>query len=148
MNITLANIDLQNPDHVEHAIGSLRAYASIPAAFLSTMSSVTLSFDGVDTTMPPAAAVDPSCAVPNLEEKLGIYGKTTRALLQRMIALAAASERGTVTLEEVAADMGISLDTARANLRNAGRTASAYKVSLPLLPAWNAEKGHNEYRIA
>lgn len=138
MNITLANIDLQNPDHVEHAIGSLRAYASIPAAFLSTMSSVTLSFDGGDTTMTPRDAVEGA-----EEDKLGIYGKTTRTLLQTMLARIRA--QGSTTLEEAATDMGVSLDTARANLRNAGRTAAAYKVSLPVAPKWDHEKGRNDY---
>jgi hypothetical protein len=148
VNITLANIDLQNLEHVEHAIGSLRAYASIPAAFLSTMTDITLDFSGGDTVLTPAPAADPSYAVPNLEEKLGIYGKMTRELLRCMVTLATASEKGTVTLEEASDYLGISLDTARANLRNAGRTAAARKVSLPLIPAWNAEKGYNEYRIA
>ena len=141
MNITLANIDLQNPNHVEHAIGSLRAYASIPAAFLSTMTDITLSFDGGDTTMTSRDAVEGA-----EEDRLGIYGKTTRTLLQTM--LARAKTQGSTTLEEAATDMGVSLDTVRANLRNAGRTAAAYKVSLPLTPMWNAEKGHNEYHIA
>jgi len=141
VNITLENIDLRNPEHVEHVIASLRASATIPAAFLGTVKDITVAFDGGDTTVTSRDAVEGA-----EEDRLGIYGKTTRTLLQTMLARAKA--QGSTTLEEVATDMGVSLDTARANLRNAGRTAAAYKVSLPLTPVWNAADGRNEYRIA
>ena len=44
-----------------------------------------------------------------------------------------------------AKEAGISLDTARAYLRNAGRTASAYKVALPVKPEWQHDTGRNTY---
>jgi hypothetical protein len=148
VNITLENIDLQNPDHVTHAIESLRAYASIPAAFLSTLTDISLCFDGRDTVMTPASTPAPtpvSQTTSAPENKLGIYGKTTRTFLLTMITRV--QQQGSATLEEVASDMGIPLDSARAYLRNAGRTAAAYKVLLPVAPTWNPEKGCNEYRL-
>jgi hypothetical protein len=59
--------------------------------------------------------------------------------------LARIAKQGSTTLEDAATEAGISLDTARAYLRNAGRTAAAHKVALPVAPKWDHEKGRNDY---
>ena len=141
MNITLENIDLTNAEHLAHAHAALDAYAALSPEFLACVRDVCIDFHTLDLTpmsAPPSAA--PAAAQ---EEALGIYGKTTRSFLQQM--LARIDAQGSTTLEEVATDMGITLDTARAYLRNGGRTASAYKVSLPVAPKWDHEKGRNDY---
>lgn len=141
MNITLTDIDLTNPQHLAHAVESLNAYAAIPPALLQGVKDVDIDFRTFDLV--PMNALPSPHLVPSKDEMLGIYGKTTRAFLQQM--LARIDAHGSTTLEDVATDMGISLDTARAYLRNAGRTASAYKVSLPVVPKWDHEKGRNDY---
>jgi hypothetical protein len=77
-------------------------------------------------------------------DPLAIYGAKTRLFLELMTARI--ERHGLATLAEVANDMGISLDAARAHLRNAGRTASAHNVSLPVHPTWQPEHGYNVYR--
>jgi len=141
VNITLENIDLTNTEHLAHAQSALEIYATLSSALLATVQDIRIDFHAV-----PVVAVNstpaPGCTAAQ-EEALGIYGKTTRAFLQQM--LARIDAQGSTTLEDVSTDMGIGLDTARAYLRNAGRTASAHKVSLPVAPKWDHEKGRNDY---
>lgn len=134
MNIIVANIDLTDPACIDHVAASLRAYAAIPAAYLSAVKDITIDFS--EMAEPPSSTSAPS-------NPLAIYGVKTRPFLETMLARIA--KHGTTTLEEAAKDAGISLDTARAYLRNAGRTAVAYKVALPVVPKWNPEKGYNAY---
>lgn len=138
MNITFENIDLTNAEHLAHALGALNNYAKLSPTILSGVRDIRIDFREADLVTMSAPS-----SVPSQEDALGIYGKTTRAFLQQM--LARIDAQGSTTLEEVATDMDISLDTARAYLRNAGRTASAYKVSLPVAPKWDHEKGRNDY---
>ena len=141
MNITLENIDLTNTEHLAHALSALNAYAALSPDLLSGVENIRIDFRTLDLI--PMRACPPSASAPSLEEALGIYGKTTRAFLQQT--LGRIDAQGSTTLEDVATDMGISLDTARAYLRNAGRTASAHKVPLPVKPKWDHEKGRNDY---
>lgn len=141
MNITLENIDLTNAAHLAHAQSALEIYATLSSALLATVQDIRIDFHAVPVVaVTPVPASGPTSAQ---EEALGIYGKTTRSFLEAM--LARIDAQGSTTLEEVATDMGITLDTARAYLRNGGRTASAYKVSLPVAPKWDHEKGRNDY---
>jgi hypothetical protein len=137
VNITFENIDLTDSVHVEHAVSSLRAYAALPPLLLHDTRSVTVDFGNGNLLSSGAPAV------PN--DPLTIYGKTTRTFLEIM--LGRIRQDGKTTLETVASDMKVPLDTARAYLRNAGRTAGAYKVSLPVAPTWNPESGCNEYTL-
>jgi hypothetical protein len=131
MNITIVDIDLTNAASVEHAVDNLRAFAALAPSVLRATQSVTLI---VPTDEVVAAGSD---------NPLAIYGKTTRAFLEVM--LARIEKHGSTTLEDAATDAHISLDTARAYLRNAGRSAGAHKVSLPVAPTWDHEKGRNDY---
>lgn len=134
MNVTLSNIDLTNPACIDHVVASLRAYATIPEAYLSAVQDITIDFaqvmEGPSERAPAADA-------------LAIYGAKTRPFLETMLARIA--KQGSTTLEDAATEAGISLDTARAYLRNAGRTAAAHKVALPVAPKWDHEKGRNDY---
>lgn len=140
MNITFENIDLTDSLNVDHAISSLRAYAALPPALLRDMRSVTINFASIN-----ALASEGPSSYNDEPYDLGVYGKTTRTFLETMLLLI--QKDGKTTLESVAAHMGVSLDTARAYLRNAGRTAGAYKISLPVAPTWNHDAGCNEYTV-
>lgn len=147
MNITLENIDIKNPQHLAHA---REIYATLSSALLATVQDIRIDFRTLDlipmhATDEMPAGTDEVPRVPSVpqEAKLGIYGKTTRLFLQSM--LTRITNEGSTTLEEVAHEMNISLDTARAYLRNAGRTAGAYKTLLPVKPVWNHERGCNDY---
>lgn len=134
MDITIVNIDLTNPASVEHAVEKLRALTVFDASVLRNVRAMTIFVpsDEVDTTRP---------SLP--EDTLAVYGKMTRAFLEVM--LSRIEKYGSTTLEDAAADANISLDTARAYLRNAGRTASAHKVTLPVRPEWQPDMGCNTY---
>ena len=140
MNITFQNIDLTDTMNVEHAISTLRAYAALPVGLLRETSSITVDFGSIKSL----ASEEPS-SYNNDPHDLDVYGKTTRAFLETMLLLI--QRDGKTTLESVATHMGISLDTARAYLRNAGRTAAAHKVSLPVVPTWSHESGYNQYTL-
>lgn len=149
VNITFENIDLTNTEHLAHAQSALEIYATLSSALLATVQDIRIDFSMLDLALVRASAQ--ALEVPGVpsavkKAKLGIYGKTTRAFLQSMLDRIA--QNGSTTLEEVATDMGIGIDTARAYLRNAGRTASAYKTTLPVKPVWNAEMGCNDYHAA
>jgi hypothetical protein len=55
------------------------------------------------------------------------------------------AKNGMTTLEDSATVMGVTLDTARAFLRNAGRTNRAHGIGFPFEARWNHDKGYNEY---
>jgi hypothetical protein len=141
VNITLENIDLTNTEHLAHA---REIYATLSSALLATVQDIRIDFRTLDLIpMHAAEEVPAGMGHDAPKAKLGIYGKTTRAFLQSM--LDGIAKNGSVTLEEVATEMGIGLDTARAYLRNGGRTAIAYKTTLPVKAVWNAEMGCNDY---
>lgn len=140
MNITLENIDLTNTEHLAHALSALNAYAALSPDLLSGVENIQLDISST------VAALDAHREFPVVDTPKAMhvkYGKTTRTFLHSM--LTRIEKGGTTTLEEVAHEMNISLDTARAYLRNAGRTAAAYKVPLPVKPVWNHERGCNDY---
>ena len=141
MNVTLTNIDLTDTAHLSHAVAALNAYAALSPDLLLGVESIRLDFRTVDL-IPMNAPMAPSPVFTGTTS-LGIYGKTTRAFLDTM--LSRISKYGSTTLEDAAKEAGISLDTARAYLRNAGRTASAYKVALPVKPEWQHDTGRNTY---
>lgn len=149
MNITLENIDLTNIGHLAHAVASLNTYAALSSSLLASTRDIRIDFRTLDhfavVTSPSPAITDEEALAPSVPQdaNLGIYGKTTKLFLQQM--LTRIDQQGSATFEDVATDMGIGLDTARAYLRNAGRTASAHKVSLPVEPKWDHEKGRNNY---
>ena len=149
MNITLANIDLTNADHLSHAVAALNAYAALSPDLLLGVESLRLDFHTLDL-IPMNAPVPSEAAMGQYplryEAALAIYGRTTRAFLRKMLERIHA--HGSTTLEDAAADANISLDTARAYLRNAGRTASALKVTLPVRPEWQPDMGCNTYTAA
>lgn len=135
MNITLANIDLTRRANVEHVVAALHVYASLPAEHLACMRDITIDFAG------EAGGVSPAPVAP--ADPLALYGGNTRRFLEVM--LARIEKFGSTTLEDAAKDASITLDTARAYLRNAGRTASAHKVTLPVKPQWQHDMGCNTY---
>ena len=141
MNVTLTNLDLTDTAHLSHAVAALNAYAALSPDLLLGVESIRLDFRTVDL-IPMNAPMAPSPVFTGTTS-LGIYGKTTRAFLDTM--LSRISKYGSTTLEDAAKEAGISLDTARAYLRNAGRTASAYKVALPVKPEWQHDTGRNTY---
>ena len=74
-----------------------------------------------------------------------LFQGQTRAFLERMID--SIRSKGGVTLKDAATMQGIGIDTARAYLRNAGRTAKAHGVAMPIVPKWDADKGCNVYGV-
>ena len=148
VNITLENIDLTNTEHLAHA---REICATLSSPLLATVQDIRIDFRTLDL-VPMHAAEDvpadmghdaPKASSSTPKAMHVKYGKTTRTFLHSM--LTRIEKGGTTTLEEVAHEMNISLDTARAYLRNAGRTAAAYKVPLPVKPVWNHERGCNDY---
>lgn len=74
-----------------------------------------------------------------------VLSANTRDFIQRLVATIATD--GATTLDKVATDQGISVETARAYIRNAGRTAKAHNIKLPIKAVWDACKGYNIYTM-
>lgn len=90
--------------------------------------------DGTATSTPP---------VPTKLHPHGFYRGNTKDLVDAMCNRI--EKHGSTTLEDTATDMGTTLDTVRAFLRNAGRTDRAHGTELPFVPRWNHDKGCNDY---
>jgi hypothetical protein len=147
MHITLTNIDPTNPKHLAYAVASLnelKKHATVAPLVLRWVTDVNIDFSELDVVSlggpecPPTAVSSGS-----REDMLAIYGKMTRTFLEVM--LSRIEKCGSTTLEDAAADANISLDTARAYLRNAGRTASAHKATFPVKPEWQHDMRCNVY---
>lgn len=87
--------------------------------------------------------VSVTVAVPTKLHAHGFYRGNTKEFVDTM--LARIDKYGSTTLEDAATDLGVTLDTARAFLRNAGRTDRAHDTELPFVPRWNHDKGYNDY---
>ncbi len=139
MNVTIKNLDPQNPASMARAREGLERLTSLPPGMSKHILEFAISAAPVEEEAPVGAPASTPPADP-----LAIYGAKTRLFLELMTARV--EKHGLATLAEVANDMGIPLDAARAHLRNAGRTASAHNVSLPVHPTWQPEHGYNVYR--
>jgi len=154
--VTFKNLDLLDSRSVEQAVGTLwaahrhakqsvelfgesetevRGRLAAPRAFtlLDPDTEATVEHNGTEVLSPP----------PTKTHTQGFYRGKTKDFVDAM--LARIEKHGSATLEDAANDMGLTLDTARAFLRNAGRTNRAHDTELPFVPRWNADKGYNEY---
>jgi hypothetical protein len=133
MNVVIKSLDPQNPASVARAHKGLDWLAALPPGVSKNISEITIFASPVEEEAPATTSADP----------LAIYGKMTRAFLEHLIERT--EKYGQTTLEDAATSAGIPLETARAYLRNAGRTASAHKASLPIKPEWQPDLGCNLY---
>lgn len=154
--VTFKNLDLLDSRSVEQAVGILwaahrhakqsvemfgeseaevRERLARPRAFtlLDPNTEMTVEEDGTEVPAP----------VPTRMHAQGFYRGNTKGFVDTM--LARIDKHGSTTLEDAATDLGITLDTARAFLRNAGRTDRAHGTELPFVPRWNHDKGYNDY---
>lgn len=154
--VTFKNLDILDSRSVEQAVGILwalhrhakqsvellgegeaevRERLTHPHAFtlLDPNTNATVDDDGTVTPDPLPTKVQPQ----------GFYKGTSKQLVEVMEERIA--KNGSTTLEDTANVMGISLDTARAFLRNAGRTNRARGTEFPFETRWNHDKGYNEY---
>lgn len=140
MQFTFQNLNLANPADVDQACKILRSFATVPAEMLASTSviTITLEANGYITDSPVAPIAD-------AESVSTLFQGQTRAFLERMID--SIRSKGGVTLKDAATMQGIGIDTARAYLRNAGRTAKAHGVAMPIVPKWDADKGCNVYGV-
>lgn len=152
---TILNIDPLNPASITRAIEVLKALHGVATTRVNTFGenpnivlaelaefNVTLPESEAPAESAPIAAQPPA---PAAEDP--VFGPKIRMFFFAMANLI--RQTGSpVTLEEVAAKEGIGIETARAFLRNAGRTAKARGVNLPVKRTWNADKGCNYYTIA
>ena len=140
--LTFANLDLTSPAAVAHACRILHDYANLPSNLLAGIANVTLTFEEggyiTDSHPAPVAPVQEASG-----PDLSFYKGQTRTLLDTM--LARIKQNGSTTLSEAANDMNVTLDVARAYLRNAGRAAAARECPLPVQPKWNTTLGCNDY---
>lgn len=141
--ITIVGVDVTNPEDIDRAVGVLRSLNQRAKA-RGTHDDVLVEFDhGV-----AMIEFTPRDEVPGATAHLAgmVYGKKTREFLDRMVATIRVN--GGVTLEDAAAQHGIGIETARAFIRNAGRTAKAHGATLPVKPTWDHDRGCNVYTMA
>lgn len=144
--ITITGLDATNPTDLDRAATVVR---SLHLRAKDRTGDVRIEFDNgvavVEFEASPVVNKDP---VPVVNPHLVgfVYGKKTREFLDAM--LATIRSHGGVTLEDAAAQHGIGIDTARAFIRNAGRTAKAHGATLPVKPTWDHDRGCNVYTAA
>lgn len=154
IDFLVKNLDLLDADHVEMACGILRARHR-----QATMQLNLFGWDEArvraDIAARPSASLVPMSGLQPVDEPAvdtateqgvsALFQGQTRAFLERMIDTI--RSKGGVTLEDAAALHGIGVDTARAYIRNAGRTAKAHTVAVPVKPTWDHDKGCNVYGV-
>lgn len=140
VDFTLRGLDLLDADQVEVACGILRARHR---QALMERSANGEPAARATIAARPTANLMPTVDAPPPSDPTGPFQGQTRAFLDRMVDTI--RNRGSVTLEDAAAAHGIEVETARAYIRNAGRTAKAHGVALPVVPKWDADKGCNIY---
>lgn len=148
--ITIRNMNPLDPDSVELACAILRArhrQALLQQQQLGWADDRVLGDIASRPVITVATLdeVDEADAVGDTVSVSDHFQGQTRAFLERMVAFI--RDHGPSTLDEVAQEHGISLDTARAYIRNAGRTAKAHGVPIPVYPEWDHDEGCNLYAI-
>jgi len=156
--MTFKNLDLLDSRSVEQAVGILWAAhrhakqavelfgeseASVRerlARFLHTYT--LLDVENEAAVEEKDGTVSVTVAVPTKLHAHGFYRGNTKEFVDTMNARI--DKYGSTTLEDAATDLGVTLDTARAFLRNAGRTDRAHDTELPFVPRWNHDKGYND----
>jgi len=154
IDFLVKNLDLLDADHVEMACGVLRARhrqammqlnvfgwdeARVRADIAARPSVSLVSMSDMQPVDEPTvdAATDEGVST--------LFQGQTRTFLERMVDTI--RSKGGVTLEDAAAIHGIGIDTARAYIRNAGRTAKAHGIAMPVVPKWDTDKGCNVYGV-
>ncbi len=153
-SVTFNSVDFLDSRSVEQAVGILwaahrqakqcvelfgqsesevREQFSLPRTFTLIDPNTDTIVNEQGEEVPPPTKIQPQ----------GFYRGNTKEFIEAMENLI--SKHGSTTLEDTAQTMGISLDTARAFLRNAGRTNRAHKTGLSFAPRWNADKRCNDY---
>jgi hypothetical protein len=154
--VTFKNLDLLDSRSVEQAVGILwaahrqakqcvelfgQSEAEVREQF-SRPRTFTLTDPNADTLLNEQGEEVPA-PLPTKVQPKGFYKGTSKQLVEVMQERIA--KNGSTTLEDAATVMGVTLDTARAFLRNAGRTNRARSTEFPFETRWNHDKGYNEY---
>lgn len=158
MDILFENVNLSDPDTIFTINRLLNDYRELSQEAMNTISMITVDMlhqKPAPAPAPvlapepePAAAPEPEPAaadlvkVPALDYRFS--GKARPFLLSMLKMIAHCQE---ITLEQAATGFGISTETARAFLRNAGRTALCYKIELPFRARWDISAGCNRYTL-
>ena len=154
--VTFKNLDLLDSRSIEQAAGilwaahrhakqSVELFGESEAEVrerLARPHAFTLNDPNAEVVVEDDGTVTPT-PVPTKLHAQGFYRGKTKDFVDAM--LARIEKHGSATVEDTANDMGLTLDSARAFLRNAGRTNRAHDTELPFVPRWNADKGYNEY---
>lgn len=141
--ITIVGVDVTNLEDIDRTVGVLRSLNQRAKA-RGTHDDVLVEFDN---GVAMVEFVSPDEAPESTVQLVGlVYGKKTREFLDRMVTTIRSN--GGVTLEEAAEQHGIGIETARAFIRNAGRTAKAHGAALPVKPTWDHDRGCNVYTTA
>jgi len=141
VDFTLRGLDLLDADQVEVACGILRARHR--QALMERSANGEPAARATIAARPTANLMPTVDAPPSDPTPTGPFQGQTRAFLDRMVDTI--RNRGSVTLEAVAVLHGIEVETARAYIRNAGRTAKAHGIAMPVVPTWDAGLGCNVY---
>ena len=158
-SVTFNGIDFLDSRSVEHAAGLLWAVhrnAKISVELLRQKEQEvrdtvnnrdrTFSMDFItldEVLLEPETGKEILHQTPTRMIPQGYYRGNSKELVETMCEKI--QKHGSVTLEETAEVMGITVDTARAFLRNAGRTNRAHGTEFPFAPQWDSLKRCNDY---
>lgn len=152
MDILFENVNLSDPDTIFTINRLLNDYRELSQEAMNTISIITVDMLHQKPAPAPAPVLAPEpepepvaadpVKVPALDYRFN--GKARPFLLSMLKMIVHCQE---ITLEQAATGFGISTETARAFLRNAGRTALSYKIELPFRARWDISAGCNRYTL-
>lgn len=157
MDIVFENIDFTRPETCSLLFRLIKQYSNLPTPTLQTISQITIDVaeelakevqttpsqaDNANATVWGGTTTRSPVPVPTLAP---CFAGKCREFLTTMVEQIA--HNGHTTLAQAAADHGVSVETARAFLRNAGRSAQSHGVTLPFYPRWDSLKSYNTYHF-
>lgn len=153
-NVTFKGVDFLDPRSVEHAVRILTTahqharqrvelFGEEEVAVRNHLARTHVFAVPGPASAPVSAPVSAPASVSASVSDLSAYRGRTKDFLDVMTAAIAAE--GAVTLEAAASKAGVNLETARAFLRNAGRTDRANNTQTPFVRQWNHAKNCAEY---
>jgi hypothetical protein len=147
---TILNIDPLSQASITRAIEVLKALHDVATTRVNTFGEdpniVRAELAEFHVSLPESEAPAESTPIAAPTSDDPVFGPKIHAFFTAMMNLIRQT-RAPVTLEEVAAKENIDIETARAFLRNAGRTVKAKGLSLPVKRSWDADKRCNLYSL-
>lgn len=161
MDILFENVNLSDTEAVSTITRLLNEYRELSQEAMNTISRITVDMlhqkpAPAEPAPEPEPVPEPAPEPPGSEPTLTFDTLKVPALDYRfsgkgrpflLVMLTMIKHHREITLEQAASEYNISTETARAFLRNAGRTALSHGIQLPFRARWDIVAGCNRYSL-